>query len=106
MRIAVPADDQYDVSVVTTTPITPTADPDDRDYSDPDIYILRGSGPENVADGTTDTIQNAEPTFRTPLMLSGETYVAFLEEWRFEDAEAPFTFPQRVCFDVSLSPTP
>jgi hypothetical protein len=106
LRITVPADDEYDVSVVTTTPIVPTADPDDFDYSDPDIYIIRGSGPEDVASGSTDLVQNAEPVFRTPLMRAGETYVAFLEEWRFQDRLAATTFPQRVCFDVSLTPTP
>jgi hypothetical protein len=106
LRITVPTTDEYDVSLVTTTPIAPTADPDDRDYSDPDIYLLRGAGPENVADGTTDTITNAEPVFRTPEMRAGEAYVAFIEEWRFEDTLAPFTFPERVCFDVSLTPTP
>ena len=101
-----PADDEYDVSVATTTVIPPTANPDDRDYSDPDIYIIRGSGPENVADGTTDLVQNAEPVFRTPVMLAGETYVAFIEEWRYQDDIASTSFPQRVCFDVSLTPTP
>ncbi len=106
LRITVPADDEYDVSVVTTTPVTPTPDPDDADYSDPDIYIIRGSGPENVADGTTDVIQNAEPVFRTPVLLASETYIAFLEEWRYQDSRAATTFPQRVCFDVSLTPTP
>jgi hypothetical protein len=106
LRITVPADDEYDVSVVTTTPITPTAEPDDFDYSDPDIVIIRGSGPEVVAAGTTDDLQNAEPVFRTPVLFAGEIYIAFLEEWRYHDRLASTTFPQRVCFDVSLTPTP
>ncbi len=106
LRITIPADDEYDVSVVTTTPIPPTADPDDFDFSDPDIYIIRGSGPENVAAGTTGTTPNAEPVFRTPVLLASETYIAFLEEWRYQDSRASTTFPQRVCFDVSLTPTP
>ena len=106
LRITVPADDEYDVSVVTTTPITPTADPDDFDYSDPDIYIIRGSGPENVAAGNTDVVQNAEPVFRTPPLRADEIYIAFLEEWRYQDRLAATTFPPRVCFDVSLTPTP
>mgnify|MGYP001813525414 FL=1 len=106
LRITVPTDDEYDVSVVTTTPIMPTADPDDFDYSDPDIYIIRGSGPENVAAGTTDVVPNAEPVFRTPPLRAAETYIAFLEEWRYQDRLAATTFPPRVCFDVSLTPTP
>ena len=35
-----------------------------------------------------------------------ETYIAFLEDFRFEDPLTATTFPQRVCFDVSLTPTP
>ena len=106
LRISVPADDEYDVSVVTTTPIIPTADPNDRDHSDPDIYIVHGPSLEEVAAGETDTVPNLEPTFRTPVLLAAETYVAVVEEWRFEDEAAPATFPQRVCFDVSFTPTP
>jgi hypothetical protein len=106
LRITVPANDEYDVSVVTTTPTPPTADPNDRDHSDPDIYIYRGSVPEEVAGGRTDVVPNLEPTFRTPVMFADETYVAFVEEWRFQDTIAAVTFPQRICFDVSLTPTP
>jgi hypothetical protein len=106
LRITIPADDEYDVSVVTTTPTNPTANPDDRDYSDPDIIIYRGSVPEEVARGETDIAEDMEPTFRTPVMYANETYVAFVEEWRFHDHAAASTFPQRICFDVSLTPTP
>ena len=83
-----------------------SAKPGDFDYSDPDIYIIRGSGPEDIAAGTTDVVQNAEPVFRTPPLRADETYIAFLEEWRYQDRNAATTFPQRVCFDVSLTPTP
>ncbi len=106
LRIAVPVDDEYDVSVVTTTPTPPSADPDDRDYSDPDVIIYHGSGPEEIVRQETDDVQNMEPTFRTPMLLAGETYVVAVEEWRFHDAIAATTFPQRICFDVSLTPTP
>ena len=106
LRITVPADDEYDVSVVTTTITPPTAEPNDRDQSDPDIFIYRGSIPEVVARGETDTVPNMEPTFRTPQLFADETYVAFIEEWRFHDSTAAPTFPQRICFDVSLTPTP
>jgi hypothetical protein len=106
LRITIPADDEYDVSVVTTTPTPPTADPADRDYSDPDVVIFRGSAPEEVARAETDIVPNMEPTFRTPVMFANETYLAFIEEWRFHDSIAATTFPQRICFDVSLTPTP
>ena len=105
LRITVPFDDQYDVDVVTTTATPVTADPDDRDQSDPDIYIIRGAGPEFVAFGATDT-DGFEPTFRTPTLFAGETYVAIVEEWRFDDAEASTTYPSTICFDVSFTSTP
>jgi len=106
IRVTVPADDQYDVSVVTTTPTPVSADPTDRDQSDPDIYIIRGSVPELLATGT-EPDENFEPTFRTPMMFAAESYVALLEEWRFDDFVAASTsFPQRICFDISFTPTP
>ena len=106
LRITVPDDDEFDVSVVTTTPTPPTADPNDRDHSDPDIVIFHGSVPEEVARAETDIVPNMEPTFRTPMLFANETYVAFIEEWRFHDSIAAATFPQRICFDVSLTPAP
>jgi hypothetical protein len=106
LRISVPLTDIYEVRVVTTTPIAPTADPDDRDYSDPDIYIVRGATPELVGAGASDT-PGFEPAFLTGVPLeAGETYVAWVEEWRFDDPLTPDSFPARVCFDVSLAPTP
>jgi hypothetical protein len=103
LRIQVPLTDQYDVTVTTTTATPPTADPDDRDQSDPDIYIYRGA--QLVAAGTGPD-ENSEPTFRTPTLTAGQTYIAYVEEWRFDDEEASPTYPERVCFDISFSPTP
>ena len=105
MRITVPFDDEYDVSVVTTTVTPVTADPDDRDQSDPDIYIIRGAGPEFVAFGATGT-EGFEPTFTTPTLFAEETYVAIIEEWRFDDPDASTTYPSTICFDVSFTSTP
>jgi len=106
LRISVPLTDVYEVSVVTTTQIVPTADPNDRDYSDPDIYIVHGSTPELVGIGASDTA-GYEPAFLTDVALqAGETYVAWVEEWRFDDSLTPASFPQRVCFAVSLASTP
>lgn len=106
LRIAVPFDDQYDVSMVTTTPLPPDDPMDESDQSDPDIYIVRGSaGGEEVASGITPT-PNVEPTFRTPTLLASETYIARLEEWRFDDPDTPGSYPQEICFDVSLASTP
>jgi hypothetical protein len=105
LRITVPADDEYDVSIVTTTPTPPSPDPDDRDQSDPDIYIMWGTAGGFITAGT-EPDENFEPTFRTPMMFASDTYSAIIEEWRFDDDEASTTYPQRICFDVSFTPTP
>jgi hypothetical protein len=105
LRITVPADDEYDVSIVTTTPTPPSPDPDDRDQSDPDIYVMWGTAGGFIAEGSQGDA-NIEPTFRTPMLFAAETYSAVLEEWRFDDIEASATYPQRICFDVSFTPTP
>jgi len=105
LRITVPADDEYDVSVVTTTLTPPSADPNDRDQSDPDIYIMRGAAPGFIAAGT-EADENVEPTFTTPVLFAAETYSAIVEDWRFDDDEASTSYPQRICFDVSFTPTP
>jgi len=104
LRITVPADDEYDVSVVTTTLTPPSPDPDDRDQSDPDIYIMRGGVGGFIAAGT-EPDANIEPEFRT-MMFAAETYSAIVEEWRFDDAEASTSYPQRICMNVSFTPTP
>ena len=105
LRITVPTDDEYEVSVVTTTPTPPSADPDDRDQSDPDIYIMRGAAGGFIAAGT-EGVANLEPPFRTPMLFAAETYAAIVEEWRFDDVEASDDFPPQICFDVSFTPTP
>jgi hypothetical protein len=103
LRITVPLTDQYDVTMTTTTPTPITDDPDDRDQSDPDIYIF--NGPQFVAAGTSPD-ENTE-TFRTPTPLQeGTTYIAAIEDWRFDDDMAPTAYPERICFDVIFASTP
>ncbi|MDX1499213.1 MAG: hypothetical protein R3176_04920 [Woeseiaceae bacterium] len=102
LRISVPVTDEYDVRVATTTPTPPTPSTTDRDQSDPDIYLYRG--PEFVAAGTSPD-ENLE-TFRSPVLQAGETYIAAVEDWRFDDDEAAASYPERVCMDVSFTPTP
>lgn len=105
LRITVPTDDAYLVSVVTTTPTPPSADPNDRDQSDPDIYIMWGRSGNFVAWGRSGD-ENVEPTFRTPMMFASDTYSAIVEEWRFDDDLASTSYPQQICFDVSFTPAP
>ena len=106
LRISVPVTDQYDVSMVLTTqdpPQLPPDDPlDDRDQSDPDIYLFRG--PQFIEQGSSPD-ENTE-TFRTPVLQAGATYIAAVEDWRFDDELAPSSYPDRICFDVSFASTP
>ena len=59
-----------------------------------------------VAAGTSPD-ENSE-TFRTQnSLVAGATYVADLEDWRFDDSDkAPANYPQEVCFDVSFVAAP
>ncbi|MDX1516040.1 MAG: hypothetical protein R3288_04325, partial [Woeseiaceae bacterium] len=103
IRLTVPATDTYNVSVITTTSTPVTPDPDDRDQSDPDVYIFR--------DGTftafgNSGVDNAETFTTQNTLIGGETYSVYIEEWRFEDNEAPASYPEQICFDVSFTQTP
>jgi hypothetical protein len=90
----------YRVNITATTETPVTADPDDRDQSDPDMFIFRRGRFE--AAGTSGT-ENTE-VFTTP-NLPADTYVASLEEWRYEDTDgAPPDYPERMCFDVTMTP--
>ncbi|MBT8100909.1 MAG: hypothetical protein KJO82_14225, partial [Gammaproteobacteria bacterium] len=102
LRISVPVTDEYDVTVATTTVTPVTPDPNDRDQSDPDIYIY--SGKTLVASGISPAA-NIE-TFRTTTLTAGLIYAAAVEDWRFDDDEAPSGYPERICMDVTFAPTP
>jgi hypothetical protein len=101
IRLSVPVADQYNVTITSTTPTPPTADPDDRDQSDPDMYIARNG--VLLADLTSPD-ENVEVGL-TPLLQAG-TYVADLRDWRYADPERPASYPPVVCFDVRFDPTP
>jgi K319L-like, PKD domain len=104
LRIAVPMTGQYDVTVQATTTLPVTPDASDRDQSDPDIHIFHAG--QLVAAGTSGD-DNLE-SFRTQnSLVAGATYVADLEDWRFDDVDAaPASYPQEVCFDVSFVAAP
>jgi hypothetical protein len=102
LRITVPLTDEYDVTMATTTPTPVTPALGDRDQSDPDIYLFQG--PQFIDQGISAD-ENIE-TFRTPVLQAGETYIAAVEEQRFDDELTPSSYPERICFDVSFAPTP
>jgi hypothetical protein len=113
IRLAVPADGEYHVTITATTVIVPDDPMNDRDQSDPDMYIYRDgvlvadltSGGENLE---TTIPPNPPPPgqFFGPLSLVAGTYVADLRDWRYVDPERPATYPPIVCFDVRFTPTP
>jgi len=102
LRISVPVTDAYDVLMVPTTPTPITVEPNDFDQSNPDLYML-GAG-RLVAVGQSLVFNREETTTLT--LQAGEAYVMFLEDRRFGDPLAALTYPSRMCFDVSLTPTP
>jgi hypothetical protein len=101
IRLSVPFADAYSVRIESTTPTPPTADPLDRDQSDPDMYIVRDG--ILVAD-LTSGVENLE-TGLTSVLAPG-TYIADLRDWRYADSARPASYPPVVCFDVSFTPTP
>ena len=107
LRLTIPATDTYDVLITATSPFAPpTPDTSDREDSDPDIYIWRNGN--FVARGVSyDPVNspNAE-SLTTPTLIAGTTYVADVQEWRYQDSEAAVNYPEQMCFDVSFTPTP
>ena len=101
LRVNVPAQDKYDVSIRSTTATPATPDPNDADQSDPDMFVYHNG--TLVAYG--NLVDPNVETFTTQELPSG-LYVADLRDWRFSDANASPTYPARVCFDVAFSPTP
>ncbi len=102
LRMDVTQGARYDVNITTTTAMPAPDDPaDSRDQSDPDIYVYRR--------GTLVALGNSgdanEEIFETQNVLSsGETYVAALVEFRYQDPESPANYPTQTCFDVSMTP--
>ncbi len=105
LRLDVPTTSAYLVNVIATTADTIPGedDPDDpRDRSDPDMYILLDG--RIVDSGTSGNAD--EEIFRTTTLTGPDTYVADLREFRYADPDSPIDFPNRMCFDVSFTPTP
>ncbi len=101
LRITTTATAAYNVSVVANPvpPPTTDTDPDVRDRSDPDMFIWRDGA--LVAFGNSGD-DDAE-TFTTQV-LPPDTYVANVQEWRYEDEDAASDFPEQICFDITMSP--
>jgi hypothetical protein len=106
IRLAVPASGQYHVTITATTVIVPDDPMNDRDQSDPDMYIYRdGVLVADLTSGEENLETTVPPEGLGPISLLAGTYVADLRDWRYVDPERPATYPPIVCFDVRFTPT-
>jgi len=107
IRLAVPADGEYHVTITATTVIVPDDPMNDRDQSDPDMYIYRdGVLVADLTSGEENLETTVPPEGLGPISLLADIYVADLRDWRYVDPERPATYPPIVCFDVRFTPTP
>jgi hypothetical protein len=112
LRMSIDTASPYMFSIVTTTEIPGPDDPEDvRDQSDPDILILRNGVLQNQVVNEDDFRQGFsgdanQEIFTTPDALPVGDYVMALVEFRYQDEDSPQDFPERTCFDVTVTPAP
>ena len=104
LRLNLATTSAFEVSIITTTTADlPPDDPqDERDQSDPDMFVFRDG--RVVAFGNSGVAK--QEVFQTDILPGPDTYVADLREFRYADPESPVGFPDRMCFDVSFTPVP
>jgi hypothetical protein len=104
LKIALPATSAYRVDIrTTTTGLLPPDDPTDpRDQSDPDMHVFL----DGVLVARGIGVDRNREVFTTPVLAGPDIYVADLREFRYADPASPATFPDRMCFDVSMGPVP
>ncbi len=101
LRFTIPSNNRYLFAVRTTTTIPGVDDPNDAtDRSDPDLFVFRNG--DLVAFGISGVAD--EEVFVGQNPLPAGLYVAELQEFRYSDDDSPTDFPDRVCFDVSITP--
>ena len=110
LRMSIDTAVPYTFSIITTTQIPWPDDPDDeRDQSDPDIVILRNGVVQNqVVNGNFQGLSGDanQEIFTTPDALPVGDYVMTLVEFRYQDEDSPQDFPERICFDVTVTQAP
>ncbi len=111
LRMNISVSRRYRFEIMTTTAMPNPDDPaDERDQSDPDILIyLDGQLQNRVVGGVNQGLSGEanQEIFTTPNNLAIGDYVLDFNEFRFEDeetTEVPNPFPERVCFDVTVTP--
>jgi hypothetical protein len=112
LRMNISVSRRYTFEIITTTAMPNPDDPaDDRDQSDPDILIyLNGQIQNRIVGGDAQGLSGEanQEIFTTPNNLAIGDYVMDFNEFRFEDeetTEVPNPFPERVCFDVTVTPS-
>ena len=111
MTLGSPAALQVEVRTADeTVDQLPPDDPDDPiDQSDPDILIFRAGEIMNRLVG--EDVQGLsgtanEEVFTTPDNLPAGEYVMDLVEFRYQDPNTAAAFPERSCFDVTITSVP
>ena len=112
LRMNISVSRPYTFEIITTTAMPNPDDPaDERDQSDPDVLIyLNGQIQNRIVGGDAQGLSGAanQEIFTTPNNLATGDYVLDFNEFRFEDdetTEVPNPFPERVCFDVTVTPS-
>jgi hypothetical protein len=112
LRMSIDTASPYTFSIVTTTDIPGPDDPADAsDQSDPDILILQNGVMQNEFVDGDDLPQGFsgdanQEIFTTPDALPVGDYAMTLVEFRYQDEDSPQDFPERTCFDVTVTPAP
>ena len=110
LRMTLDTASAYTFAITTTPPIYGPDDPDDdRDQSDPDIFILRNGVVQNqvVMDDLQGLSGDAnQEIFTTPNVLPAGDYVMALVEFRYQDEDSPADYPAQTCFDVTVTAAP
>ena len=109
LRMAIVSQSRYTFDVVTdsaTVAQLPPDDPnDDRDQSDPDLrYYLNGVLQNSGLQGFSG-VANRE-TFTTANELAPGDYVLDVVEFRHTDENSATDFPERSCFDITITAAP
>jgi len=112
LRMNVSVSRRYTFEIITTTTMPNPDDPaDDRDQSDPDVVIyLNGQIQNRIVNNVPQGLSGVanQEIFTTPNNMTIGEYALDFNEFRFEDEETtedPEPFPERVCFDVTVTPS-
>ncbi|HLT89966.1 MAG TPA: hypothetical protein VKZ85_03395 [Woeseiaceae bacterium] len=107
MSLTRPAQLHFDIRTRDVASLPPDDPGDDRDQSDPDILILRNGQVQN-ASVPGENPQGFSPdanqeVFTTSNVLQAGEYAMALTEFRYSDPDTHPDYPDRTCFDVTVT---